>query len=232
MSIVVRIDVDRPYGRAPFFRHALSRVSSDFYFPALSALGYLTELGRILSLLNENEAQAYVFFRRCTLPSRPILQMIADGGHEIGLHLEDSRSFETFMAEKRLLEAHVGRSIRSLSKHGSGGQKFGRHHYEPYEPVKYAQWAKQAGMRTFFGNLEDPRLAPIADKDGLLVYPSAFWLEPAWRDTRVFTVDWLIERAASTDVVLLLHPENVLSLPALVSDFRRLIRVAKTRVFE
>src|SRR5262249_61689917 len=34
------------------------------------------------------------------------------------------------------------------------------------------------------GNLEDPSIRPSENETGLRVFPSAFWLEPAWRDTR------------------------------------------------
>src|SRR5688572_5219974 len=100
MALVVRIDVDRPYGRYPFYRHVLSRLSSDLYFPKIDYIGYLDELKWMLRTLNEKNAKAYAFFRRCTLPSPSVLNLIAQGGHEIGLHLENSRSYETFVQEK------------------------------------------------------------------------------------------------------------------------------------
>ncbi len=117
-----------------------------------------------------------------------------------------------------------------MSKHGSGGAKYGFHHYAPYEPERYIEWAQQASMRVFLGNLEDPRLEPKRDAGGLLVFPSAFWLEPSWRDTEKFTVEWLSNRARSQDVVLLVHPENVLADPGLVADFKKLIGTLESRV--
>jgi hypothetical protein len=65
-----------------------------------------------------------------------------------------------------------------------------------------------------------------------LVFPSAFWLEPAWRDTKKFTIDWLLDRARFQDIVLLVHPENVLGDPELVADFKRLTGTLESRVFE
>jgi hypothetical protein len=232
MALIVRIDVDRPYGRTPVLRHALSRLSSDLYFPKVKFLGYLRELGNILQILSEQRARAYIFFRRCTLPSSEILRLIDDGGHEIGLHLEDSRSFETFLAEKQMLELHVRRPVLTFSKHGSGGEKYGLRHHAPYEPSKYIEWAQRLSMKAFFGNLEDPRIAPHSSADGVLVHPSAFWLEPAWRDTAAFTVEWLITEAASSNIVLLIHPENILSSSTLVKDLRRLITSLETRILE
>lgn len=230
MALIIRIDVDRPYGRSPGFRHVLSRVSSDFYLPKIAALGYLTELQTMLSWLNEAGARAYVFFRRCTLPSWPVLELLKVGNHEIGLHLENSRSFDTFLTERHLIERHIGREIASVSKHGSGGGKYGFHHYAPYEPAKYIEWAQRCSMRLFLGNLEDPTIDPVISPKGLSVFPSAFWLEPFWRDTKRFTVGWLQSWAAKKDVVLLVHPENVLATPELVGDFKTLITTLESTI--
>jgi len=223
MAIIIRIDVDRPYGKRPLLRHLLSRCSSDLYFPRTEALGYLSELKEMLKILCEHRVRAYTFFRRCTLPSDPIMELIQQGRHEIGLHLENSRSFETFQSERLLLEQHVGKKVLSFSKHGSGGAKYGYQHYPPYEPGRYLQWARQAQMKVFFGNLEDPTLRPQSVDEGLSWYPAAFWLEPYWRNTERFTVDWLLARARESDIVLLLHPENVLCNPCLLRDFQRIL---------
>jgi hypothetical protein len=232
MALIIRIDVDRPYGRRPLLRHFLSRLSSDLYFPRVSGFGFLAELEAMLAWLNEARARTYVFFRRCTLPSRSILKLLDAGRHEIGLHLENSRSLTTFLEETHIVEHHVGRKVRAVSKHGSGGAKYGFHHYAPYEPERYVEWAQQASMRLFLGNLEDPTLEATRVASGLLVFPSAFWLEPSWRNTQKFPVDWLLDRARHQDVVLLVHPENVLAQPQLVTDFRRLIGTLESRVFE
>ncbi len=232
MALIIRIDVDRPYGIRPLARHILSRLSSDLYFPKLAGFGYLAELRTMLGWLNEERARAHVFFRRCTLPSRSILKLLDAGRHEIGLHLENSRSLTTFIEEMQIVEHHVGRKVRAVSKHGSGGAKYGFHHYAPYEPERYIEWAQQTSMRLFLGNLEDPTLKPMRAATGLMVFPSAFWLEPSWRDPKKFTIDWLLDRARYQDTVLLVHPENVLAHPELVADFRRLIGTLESRVFE
>jgi hypothetical protein len=230
MAVIIRIDVDRPYGRRPLLRHALSRCGSDLYFPRIDPLGYLRELKEVLQILREAEARAYVFFRRCTLPSDSILKLLEQGHHEIGLHLENSRSFETFQTERRLLERHIGKKVVSFSKHGSGDARYGYHHYSPYEPQRYIEWAKQARMKVFFGNFENPTLESRLVDKGFCWYPSAFWLEPSWRDTEKFTVEWLLARAPDADVVLLVHPENVLADPDLVSDFQRIIGRVKSKI--
>jgi hypothetical protein len=232
MALIIRIDVDRPYGRQPFSRHLLSRLSSDLYFPRIGSLGFLAELETMLGWLNLEQARAHVFFRRCTLPSERVLELLDAGRHEIGLHLEDSRSWATFCAEKDLLERHIGRKVNAVSKHGSGSRKFGFHHYAPYEPEKYVEWARHASMRVFLGNLQDPTVGATIVGNGLAVFPSAFWLEPAWRDTRQFPVEWLMDHARQRDVVLLVHPENVHTDPQLVSSFRKIIGTLESKVYQ
>ena len=230
MALIIRIDVDRPYGKAPLFRHVLSRISSDFYLPKLPGVGYLAELENMLIALNNANARAYVFFRRCTLPPKHVIELLHAGQHEVGLHLENSRSFDTFRQETKIVEDHFGTKIAAMSKHGSGGSKFGYHHYAQYEPAKYMEWAERASMRLFLGNLEDPTIDPIISTKGLLTFPSAFWLEPHWRDTERFTVDWLMQRARDRDIVMLVHPVNVLADPVLSSDFETIIHNLDTTV--
>jgi len=159
------------------------------------------------------------------------MKLLEQGGHEIGLHLENSRSFASFTREKTLLEDHIGKPVRSFSKHGSGGAKYGCHHFAPYEPQRYLEWAGQSSIRVFLGNLEDPTLDSRPGPDGVLNFPSAFWLEPHWRDTATFTVDWLMTQARSRDIVLLVHPENVLASPELSNDFARLVGGLETKIF-
>lgn len=232
MALIIRIDVDRPYGRRPVTRHVLSRLGSDLYFPRIAALGFLAELETILTWLNGEGARAYVFFRRCTLPSPQVLRLLEAGQHEIGLHLENSRSFADFQEETRILEHHAGRKVLAVSKHGSGGAKFGLRHYAPYEPETYIQWARQVSMRLFLGNLEDPTLEPTEASGDFLAFPSAFWLEPSWRDVNKFSVDWLLDRGRRQDVVLLIHPENVLADAALTADFKKLIGTLGSRIIQ
>jgi hypothetical protein len=232
MPLILRIDVDRPYGRAPLWRHVASRISSDWYLPRIDALGYLRELTALLRLLNEHRAPAYVFYRRCTLPSREVLKLMQRGGHRLGLHLENSRTAQTFNAEKTALESAAKTPVRAVSKHGSGGEEYGRTHFAPYEPAKYEAWCAAASIPMFLGNLEDPTIEPVSNAKGMTVFPSAFWLEPAWRNTKRFSVDWLVERAQTHDIVVLIHPENTLGSPVLRQDLMQLLTLCQCRILE
>lgn len=230
MALIVRIDVDRPYGKQGIVRHVASRISSDFFLPRMHWLGYLDELKTILRILNASGKSAYVFFRKCTYPTSEICQLMQAGGHQFGLHLENSRSAETFQEELRSLERRLGQRITAFSKHGSGRLRLGRDHFFPYEPERYLPWARKAGMRFFFGNLENPELKPVQDGD-LRSFPSAFWLEPYWRDAERFPIEWLLREAARRDVVMLLHPDNVTASPEVMREFLLAIEKLDTVVW-
>ena len=73
-------------------------------------------------------------------------------------------------------------------------------------------------------------MEPTLSSKGLMAFPSAFWLEPHWRDTKQFSVEWLLEHARNRDIVLLVHPENVFAEPVLTADFKRIIQTLDSRV--
>ena len=82
-------------------------------------------------------------------------------------------------------------------------------------------------MKLFYGNLEDPRMLPERDGD-VLFYPSAFWLEPHWRDKRKFPIEWLLREAVERDVVMLMHPDNVTSSPEIMREFKMAVEQLET----
>jgi hypothetical protein len=225
------MDIDRPYGKSTFIKHLASKMASEYYFPNISSLGFLEDLHQLLRLMNDKHVRSYVFFRKCGLPSEKTLDLIDQGKHVIGLHLENSRSFETFHAELKFLETYLGRQIVSFSKHGSGGYKYGFHHYAPYEPEKYTQWANHAGMKVFFGNSENPNINSF-HVEKLQYFPSAFWLEPHWRDTGKFTIEWLLNESSKRDIVLLFHPDNIIADDKLYEDLNFILDNTKSVVYE
>ncbi|HEY0088848.1 MAG TPA: hypothetical protein VGB37_08390 [Candidatus Lokiarchaeia archaeon] len=231
MSLILRIDVEHPYGKKPLFNHMLSRISSDLYFPKIELFKYLNDLKVILKLLNQINARSYIFFRRCTMPTSTVLELIDKGNHIIGLHLENSRSFNTFKRELGYFAKKLNHKIYVFSKHGSGKKRYGLYHYAPYDPKKYVEWGKRLKMKIFFGNLENPTSKDYYD-ESLLVFPSAFWLEPFWRNTKKFNIDWLINEAYKRDVVLLIHPNALVLDKDIKEDFFFIINKIPTKIIK
>lgn len=222
MSLILRIDVDRPYGKKNIIKHILSRLASDFYFPKINSFGYLHDLRDILQILNNKNIHAYIFFRKCTLPTRPILKLIYEGKHIPGLHLENSKNYHTFRNELKIIEQKLKQKITVFSKHGSGKNKYGINHYPPYEPEKYIEWGIRVGIKYFFGNYENPELKNYL-VNGLSVFPAAYWLEPYWRNYEKFNFEWLHKAAKTNNIVLLLHPDNITVDLNLYHEFLKII---------
>lgn len=230
MSVIVRIDVDRPFGRRNFVHRLASRIASELYFPKVQAFHYLDDLKFILKMLNQRNVRSFVFFRRCSLPDRSVMGLIEEGRHIAGMHLENSRSLYTFRKELRLLESRLGSKVVSFSKHGSGIHKYGLRHFAPYEPEKYLEWGVAEDMKFFFGNLEDATIIDYFYRERLRVFPSAFWLEENYRDLSRFGVEWLSDESEKHDVVLLFHPDNVTASPKLMEDLGYILSNAQTGI--
>lgn len=218
MPLIVRVDVDRAYGISTLRHRIISKIGSDFYFPVIERLGYLRDLKAILRLLSEYQVRAHVFFRRSTLPTDSVLHVLEDGHHIAGLHLENSLSFETFREELLHLESHLGFHITEFSKHGSGRRRYGLHHFIPYEPEKYLDWGRAVGMRLFFGNLEDPTMPAYVYQTTLRVFPAMYWLEPEYRNTRLYTSTWLLCEIEKRDVTLAIHPDDIIASDELMKE--------------
>ena len=168
-------------------RHVFSRLGSDIYFPQDRGL-------RVPSGTRdhrENVERGACSFLRLFPPLHAAHE--SDPGPDrcrrtqIGLHLENSRSYETFSDEKDMLERYIGRPVTAVSKHGSASGSTAFITTRLMSP-KIHRMDTQEWDEVFLGNLEDPRLRPLVGEAGLHVFPSAFWLEPSWRDTRRFPV--------------------------------------------
>jgi hypothetical protein len=224
MAIILRIDVDSPYGKTNIINHSLSRLASDFNLAPVLMFPYLKYLNTFIQYLNSQSIQGHFFFRKCTLPSNEILKLLRKGNHIIGLHLENSRSLETFKNEVATLENSINSQVKVFSKHGSGKFKYGYYHYPLYEPEKYLSWGLQLGMKAFYGNLENPSISSWYTNEGLLYYPAAFWLEHHWRDTTSFDIQWLILESRTRDIVLLIHVENIIVNKVFFNELETIIQ--------
>jgi hypothetical protein len=230
MSLILRIDVDSPYGKKNPLIHLCSRLASDFDLQPYTMLPYLKYLNEFIDYLNSKSLRGYFFFRKCTLPLDKTIELLKIGKHVVGHHIENSRSFETFRDELNIIEDKINIKVEVFSKHGSGKYKYGINHYPSYEPEKYLEWGTKVGMKIFYGNLENPGLTSTITMNNILFFPAAYWLEPHWRDTKSFNSEWLIQESKIRDIVILIHVENVFSNHVLFEELESILANTEIKI--
>jgi hypothetical protein len=226
MAIILRADVDKPYGKHTILRKVASKVKED-YFPKMQFnSGYLSHLKEMLHLCNTSNIQGTFYHRICTVPDSETIELFRAGNHEWGLHLENSKSEKTFIQEWNEFRKYPGCSqTSSFSKHGSGVHKLGKYHYPFYEPEKYQKWAKKNDFHYPSGNgIASCKEDLFIDETGF--FKSLFWFEPSYRDSSFAKIENLIEAAFESDVVALIHPCNFVADPIARKDFEFMIELA------
>ncbi len=227
MSLILRVDVDKPYGNASLTRSIASKLSEDYWFPdRIYKTRYLIHLAEFLGLCNKENIAGHIYFRMCTVPDEKIVELVKKGGHRIGFHAENTRSLETFSAEWNDFEEVVSpEKVSSFSKHGSGTLKLGKQHYAPYEPEKYKDWAMELNTRFYFGNGICKSIDDLIPKNDF--YPNMFWIEREYRDNSFSGFDQLLKIAKNKDVPVLIHPCNYERSRVVANDFKELIKLSK-----
>ena len=204
MPVILRVDVDRAYWKGiynyPRMIYGL--------FPAIDPLGYLEPCKNLLEDLNSRGVKASFFFQIMTLPKREMAKKILRAGHSVGLHAVETQSFDRFSRELSKISERFEGKIRGFTKHGSGKFKLSRRHDPTYDPQKFVKYAKEANLKYFLGNGENPEEIERVVED-ILFFPSAFWLNRNYREDR-FTVDWLIDESVNRNIVVLMHPVDVI----------------------
>ena len=226
MSLVLRIDVDKPYGRANLKEKVLSKVRENYCFPAISSIGYLHHLKKFLAFLSEEEIEAHIYFRRYTLPPKRWLSESFLDGHMIGLHAENTKNYDTFKKELEEVQAHFSpRILSSFTKHGSGQLSLGRNHYAPYEPSKYLKWAEALGIPFLFGNEEINKSSEFSEQNQF--YPRMFWIDRFYSDYERLTLQSVIDVAKEKNVIVIIHPANFMASKQVEDDMRKLVSLAR-----
>lgn len=227
MALLVRMDIDKPYGRTGFVEKVKSRICEDYWLPLIPAFGYLRDLVEVLEFFNSKNVPSICFHRLCTTPSAKVVSLLQAGGHKFGMHAEDTRSYETFVEELSILKKMCpDLPMHSFTKHGSGQLKLGRRHYYPYEPEKYLEWGKQSQMPFHSGN----GVAEMADfETEKEFYPKVFWMEPEYRSQTFNSVDQVLRLAEQKTVIISTHPENLRAIPQVKKDMITLIDEAHRR---
>ncbi len=227
MSLILRVDVDKPYGHGNLIQKIASKITEDYFrLPFVHSLYYLHAQTKLLDFCNAHGVQGIFYQRSCTLPNKKVLNLIETGGHKIGFHAENTRSKETFSAEIELFKSKLlNHSINSFTKHGSGQLKLGKHHYPKYEPDKYIAWAKDLNLKFPFGNEIGDSAESLIAKDNF--HSSMFWMERDYRHSSFSSLEQLIELAKTEQIVVIVHPANFATFKDVQEDLKTLFTLAK-----
>ncbi len=226
MSLILRVDVDKPYGNSNLLRKIVSKVIEDFMpIPMIGSYKYLSHCIEFLEYCNSVNVPGFIYHRICTTPNKRVVQLLKQGGHKLGLHAENTRSYDTFSKELETLRKKISDlPVDSFSKHGSGVIKIGKYHYPPYEPDNYLRWAELANVNYYFGNDICQNESDLYSKNNF--FPKIFWIEREYRHENFNQLLDLVEAAKKEDVVVLIHPCNFDSTKEVKDDFKTLIELA------
>lgn len=227
MSLILRVDVDKPYGRATFLQKVMSKIREDYRFPAFTSFGYLYDLKNLLVFLAEEKIEAHIYFRKCTLPPKSWLVGSLLNGHELGLHAENTRSFETFKKELEDVQEYFNsKRLSSFTKHGSGKWKGGPNHYPHYEPDKYLKWAEALGISFFSGNHEDINES-CKFYGHQQFYPGAFWIDRPYTNYEQSALQQVMDIAKKRNLIVLMHSGSFEVDERVDRGMRQLITMAR-----
>jgi hypothetical protein len=227
MALILRVDVDKPYGHSNLIRRIASKFVEDYYpIPLFGSFKYLSHLRKFLKYCNSQDVPGFIYHRMCTVPNDTISKLLKKGNHKVCFHAENTRSMETFSEELQLFKEKVAPfKVESFTKHGSGLIKLGKHHYAPYEPEKYKEWAKELNIAYHFGNGICKQESDLCQENGF--FSNMFWIERDYRDPSFFELEKLIEAAKNHDVVVLIHPCNFHTYHEVENDFKKLVELSK-----
>lgn len=220
MPLVLRLDIDKPYGRANFAQKVLSKVNENYFEIRLRPLGFLSYLQSFLEMLDQRNIKAFIYFRICSAPHPELIKYMDEKGHVIGFHAENTQSEKSFMDELQEFKKIVGRDIRHFSKHGSGIYKLGKRHFSLYEEDKYRTWAEKNGLHFPFGN---GMVNPGSRFDKGNFYQDMYWVEPHYRKVGDYNPNWISERVKTEIIPIITHPENFYAENSTRDEFMSLL---------
>lgn len=227
MSILFRVDVDKPLGHHNLLVKVGSKLSEDLHISVRRHPRYLFHLKEMLRFLNEKKVPAFFYFRLITLPDNETIELLEAGTHSYGYHMENTRSFDTFRQEIENFNKQ-GFYSDHFTKHGSGSYKLGKYHYAPYEPLKYMEWANKLNLTFYSGNGIAKCKEDLYEKNNHF-YSNAFWGERNYRDQNYNNIEDFVNAGISSDVIFLTHPENFYTHKILKQDVDNMISLADSK---
>lgn len=225
MSLILRVDVDKPYGKSNFLKRVASKLTEDIWFPKITALGYMNHVVDFIQFCNNQKIQGFFYYRNCTLPDKETKKLLIAGNHKIGFHAENTRNLNSFLSELKIFKKNLKiKNIDSFTKHGSGMLKLGKHHYPFYEPNLYIEWSSILGISFHFGNGICEKSQDLLSKNNF--FSHMFWIEREYRNPDFFDFQKLLELAKTEDVVVLIHPCNYQASKEVKEDFMLLVQLS------
>ncbi|MEM2202652.1 MAG: hypothetical protein QW595_03360 [Candidatus Bathyarchaeia archaeon] len=192
--IILRHDVDDAFSVGSYFSKGLNYLSIKLgkIFPRSRSFGFLRDALNLFEREREIGIRATWFFRTLTRPFPEFKRELLSEGHEIAFHADRIENKEFF--KKDLEYVAQGIKILGFSKHGNRGlpTPAGLGLGEVYNLSLYIRRAKEFGFLYFAGNDVNPT-DEFKVLDGIVVFPSAFWIAPGYMDDRKFTIDWQLQ---------------------------------------
>ena len=208
MAIILRIDVDNPYGCEYLPRTTLNylRLNYPKFFPAFKSLNYLWHTKNILDHLCTSKTKAHFCFMPSSVPQPNFVKQMKDHNQKPALHAVDTINFQKFQEELEEINSKTQEAgpIKFFTKHGDGKIKLARMHHTPYETEVLLKYAQKADLKCFSGNGTDPK-EQEQEIEGIRFFPSAFWIDHSLRKHKE-DVEWLVKESKKRDLVVLIHP--------------------------
>jgi len=206
MPLIVRIDVDNPFNWYQRHKKGLNYLSLNWTTKLnWIRFGYLKYAHNLFDYLVKHDIPVTWFFTLRTLPDKDFLTGIKDVNHEIALHATQTDSWEQFKHELDIINDYLGEEVKGFSKHGSGMRKLSRTHSVEYDEERFLELAKQAGLKYFIGNGEEPS-EEILKTDSVTYWPGCFWANPTFRNEERYNTSWLEKHTRISKPVFLIHP--------------------------
>lgn len=226
MSLILRVDIDKPYGTSNIIKRITSKLVEDYWFPIFDSFGYLSHVEKFIRFCNSQNIHGVFYHRQCTAPNKKIKDILIQSGHKIGFHAENTINIDSFSYELNCFKAKTNlQNIESFTKHGSGILKLGKHHYPVYEPEKYLEWSLKLGIGYYFGNGICKSGEDLLSQNNF--FANMFWMEREYRNPDFFELQKLLDIAKENDVVVLIHPCNYCSSKVVADDFKQLVELSK-----
>jgi len=208
MAVIMRIDVDEAYTSNHIVTKYFDSLRFKHFFPGLRNLGYLKNLEKLLVDFANRDICANLFFLSETAPLRSMRSLIKK--HCVGVHVlfSEITNHSLVRRQSKAIMCATDKKASSLTLHCGGlWDEPNKKWTWVYDETACARATMKYGFKYFLGNHTDPGLWKKTVGE-IMVFPSAFWINPAYRDVKRFTAEWLINESKKRDIVVLIHPSE------------------------